>query len=240
MKIIQSDTPSPFVAVCYGPPGSGKSRAIGTWPSKALILQTEPGRISAFEIPGADKHISVVKAESWDDVTDIRRGLGAWLTRHKIVDDFDLIAVDSLTVLADLCKASVVREYPPKSVASIREGIPELQQWMMIVERMRQVMTALINSGKACWLICQAVVKEMGPESNPQSLWLPRLPGELRTALPYMVDLFFWAQVSVGKYEVVTQGSALAMGKTRGIADVPRVLPLDLAKINELWTKSFK
>lgn len=235
MRIIQSDTQSPLIAVAYGLAGTGKSRAIGTWPGKALILQTEPGRISAFEVPGAKERITVIKAETWDDINDLRRGLPAWLQRHKLEDNFDLFCIDSLSVLAELCKAQVVKDFPPKAN---KEGIPELQQWMMIVERMRQVIVAAINCNKAVWLICQAVVKEMGPESNPVSLWLPRLPGELRTALSYMVDLFFWTRVNGEKFEAVTQDTATSLGKHRG--DIPRVLPLDLVTINKLWTDSFK
>lgn len=237
MQTIQRNEQTEPNLVVYGPPGSGKSYAITTFRhGKILVLQTEPGMISAlqdddFKARVDSGEVVVLRVESWKDIDDVRFGLATWVEKHVAGFKPDLVVVDSISWVADYAKDWVLRSYPPKNVMKV----PELQQWMMIAELMRQFIQAVVRSECAVYFVAQADMREVGEPGAATTMWVPGIPGKYATKIGHDVDVvFFSRRREDGTFVLDTFQSASRVAKVRGF-DPARTIPFDLDAVIEMW-----
>lgn len=155
------------VKLCvYGMSGSGKTTLIKTLP-RPIILSAESGLLSlaAFDLP----YVEV-------DNLDTLREAYTWLTSSNEAKDYDSIALDSISEIAEVVLTTELQKNKDP-----RKAYGEMQS----------VMTGLIRafrdiSGKHVYFSAKA---EKSQDDTGRILYGPSMPGnKLGQALPYFFD----------------------------------------------------
>lgn len=221
----------------YGASGTGKSTAIRTCAARVLIIQTEPGvctplsRALDATVPCVAEIVAVVRPRSWQDIRGLTSGVTGWLKSNKLPTEFDILMLDSLTELELLAKADSLTTNPPRGNS---DNIPEIANFNMIMERVRQTIYALSASPYGTYVTCQAAVKDIGPEANRQNLWTPALVGEHKYTITHKFDMVFYSYLEGQTPHVRACNTAITLGKTRGIP-IKSKLPFSFSDIQKLW-----
>lgn len=117
-----------FHGILYGEPGSGKTSTADDPKFKTLVLDLEGGSSVLSE---ADK-VDIIPIEKWEDLVEagasIKRGYFE-TSSGKIECNYDMIFIDSLTRLQDLCKDFVVREVAPNRRREISTKFGAMADW---------------------------------------------------------------------------------------------------------------
>lgn len=127
-------------AIIYGKPKSGKTYTLNDPNLKILVLDLEGGTAVLDEAPNT----TLVPAETWEDVCEVgdsfARGYFV-IEGKKVPADFDMLAVDSITRLQDLCKKYIVSTYAPNRKREIQGKFGGLQDW----GDLKDLMTTLVK-----------------------------------------------------------------------------------------------
>jgi hypothetical protein len=98
----------------YGDPKSGKTTLLRLDPSIRILLLNLEGGDDVLEDA---ENIDIIDVNSWEDIIEVGKGLHAGFLvidgKKYPTQTWDLIALDSITRLQDLCKDYVVRVLAP-------------------------------------------------------------------------------------------------------------------------------
>lgn len=153
--------------ILYGPPGSGKTSTLDD-PKLKILLADAEGGTSVLE--GAE-NIDRVPIESWDDLVEfgksVRQGFIDLGNGEKFIIDHDLIALDSLTRIQDLCKEFIALKYAPNRKREIVGKFGAMADWgdlgMLLtgmVKAWHGITKAGANSKHVLWLAHVEVEKD--------------------------------------------------------------------------------
>ena len=158
----------------YGESGVGKTRLLATAP-KPLIISTEHGLLSL-----RDKNIPYVEIETVHDVQEVYD----WITESKEANQYQTIAMDGISELAEL----LLLELKP-TVKDKRNAYGDTAD---------SVGTMLRNFRdlKGPNVVFTAKMRKMEDEDLGITYFVPLLPGKvLPQGLPYLVDEVFCMQI---------------------------------------------
>lgn len=233
MKVLTENSINRNILV-YGPAGSGKSYALHTIRKPVLIIQTEPGYVSALDVPEFKERVRqgdavVALVESWDDLQYLRFGVDEFCKAHKLdTGNFKAVALDSITWASELAKDDIMKKYPTKT------GLPEIQQWQVITEHVKQIVRALLRFKGLAVVIAQADARDVEEPGGTATLWVPGMPGRYATRIAHDFDwVVFTRRTLSGQFIAETAGGPNRIAKVRG-REVPPSLPLDFAEIEKV------
>jgi hypothetical protein len=133
-RIISVDEATPYVKILvYGRNGKGKTRFAATAPNVLIIDINEKGTRST---KGTGAHVFQVK--TWDDVSALY-----WFLKAGD-HDFDSVAIDTLTTMADLCMSRVLKEAADRDPTKDRKT-PSMRDWGKVSQIMGPLMLAFRN-----------------------------------------------------------------------------------------------
>lgn len=116
-------------AILYGLPKSGKTTTLGECGYKVLLADAEGG---SAVLEGAG-NIDRVPIESWEDLIElgkaVRQGYIDLGNGEKFILDHDVIALDSLSRIQDLCKEYVAKHYAPNRRREITGKFGAMADW---------------------------------------------------------------------------------------------------------------
>lgn len=159
--------PGRLAVLIYGPPGAGKTWFAGTFPNP-LFIDCQGGMLTV-----RNKGVSAIQPRDYNDLLQC--------TIWENVNQFNTIVLDTATEAARL-----VTEFTTK--ASGHE-IPQLQDWMQVIERMRQYLRKLLDLP-----IHVVVTAEEGfnkDEDTGKMTYGPSLPGKLFGEAGALFDCVF-------------------------------------------------
>lgn len=226
----------------YGAPGTYKSRAVigytEKYPGKILFVQTEPGMCSPMSDPAFRSSAIVKRPDSYDDVKILKYGVESWVNKTvnpqakkfglKEVDlsEVNLFVLDSITHLGEIVKQHVMKVNPPKNP----HGIPEMKQWMMMAELIRQICQGIENSPLRCYLTGQHDLREEPASGGEEgaAIFLPDVPTKQRFRIMYDVDWVFYSFMMNGTPKIRTEHGTNSYAKSRGIL-LPKIMDFNLA-----------
>lgn len=123
-----SATTEGFHGILYGEPGSGKTSTADDPKFRTLVLDLEGGSSVLSE---ADK-VDIIPIEKWEDLVEagasIKRGYFE-TSSGKIDCTYDMIFIDSITRLQDLCKEYVVRSVAPNRRREVQNKFGAMADW---------------------------------------------------------------------------------------------------------------
>ncbi len=152
-------------AVVYGPPGSGKTPLLNTAP-RPLLLACEPGLLSMRN--------STVPTYQGFDVASID-GFFKWFFGSEETKNFDTIAVDSISQMADI--------YLQQALKENKHGLKAYGE--MATSTMNVLRQLYYTRNKHTYLIA----KESVTDDNGIRYRKPYMPGQqLPTELPHLFD----------------------------------------------------
>jgi len=149
----------------YAQSGSGKTYAVRTLP-KPIIISTEKGLLSL-----ADIDLPYIEVNNFDDLADAYK----WLSESDEADQYETIALDSISDIAEVVLAA-----EKSKVKDMRQAYGQLQDTMSnLVRSFRDLPKHVYMTAKA----------EKTQDENGKLLWSPSMPGnKLAQSLPYFFD----------------------------------------------------
>ena len=150
--------------LCYGQSGTGKTTLCSTV-ENVIILSAEGGLLS---LPDGIPYLEI---SSFQDLSDAYK----WLTEDEEGKAFDVVALDSITEIAE-----VVLSAEKEKVKDAR------QAYMQLGETMANLIRSFRDLPKDVYFIAKA---EKVQDENGKLLWSPAMPGaKLAASLPYHFD----------------------------------------------------
>ena len=164
----------------YGPPGVGKTTFASTAP-KPLIIDLENGSLALL---GREVDIAQV-----DTLADAREAI-----KYALENGYQTVVIDSITRYAELLLDEILKEN--------KRDTARIQDWGEVVKRIKKLIWTL--QGKNINTIFIALETE---EKDEESLLKrPAVPGQLKVAIPAIVDI-------VGYMRVLKDGSRVVSVK---------------------------
>ena len=129
----------------YGKSGVGKTTSLLTLPhNRLIVLGVERGLL-----PLRNETIEAWKLDTWKDIRD------AYAELVKLDGTKDIIVVDSLTEVAELCKAHVVNVDRPsmyaranKELVGVYDELMGMQEWGLYDRHLRNLISAYVKLPK--------------------------------------------------------------------------------------------
>ncbi|MEO2083653.1 MAG: ATP-binding protein [Desulfurobacteriaceae bacterium] len=165
----------------YGPPGVGKTTFAGTAP-RPLIIDLENG---VMPLMGSSE-VDVAHVDSIADVAEA--------VKFALKEGYQTVVIDSLTRYAELLIDEILREN--------KRDTPRIQDWGEAVKRIKKLIWSL-QSKNINTVFTALEVEEKDEESL---LKRPAVPGQLKVAIPAIVDI-------VGYMRVLKDGSRVVSVK---------------------------
>jgi phage nucleotide-binding protein len=190
--------------VVYGAPGVGKTTLIATLPSP-IILSAEAGLLS---IAGADlPYIEIADIGSLEEAH-------AWLMGSKEAQQFESVALDSISEIAEICLADEMTKTKDGRKAYGEMGI----KMNTMLRKFRDLPVHVYMSAKM----------ERVQDESGRMLYGPMMPGgKLANQLPYLFDEIFAYRITTAADGTVTRWlqtqpdeSWTAKDRSRGALDV--------------------
>jgi phage nucleotide-binding protein len=164
----------------YGPPGVGKTTFASTAP-KPLIIDLENGSLSLL-----GKNVDIAQV---DTLADAREAV-----KYALNNGYQTVVIDSITRYAELLMDEILRENKRETA--------RIQDWGEVVKRIKKLIWHL--QAKNINTIFVALETE---EKDEDSLVKrPAVPGQLKVAIPAIVDI-------VGYMRVLKDGSRVVSVK---------------------------
>ena len=123
-----SESAEGFHGILYGEPGTGKTSTADDPKFKTLLLDLEGGSSVLSE---ANK-VDIILIEKWEDLIEAGSSIkkGYFETSEGKIDcDYDMIFIDSITRLQDLCKEYVVRVVAPNRRREVQNKFSAMADW---------------------------------------------------------------------------------------------------------------
>lgn len=117
-----------FHGILYGEPGCGKTSTADDPKFKTLVLDLEGGSSVLSDASKTD----IIPIEKWEDLVEagasIKRGYFE-IDGKQVKVDYDMIFIDSITRLQDLCKDYVVRVVAPNRRREVNGKFGAMADW---------------------------------------------------------------------------------------------------------------
>lgn len=155
-----------LTVLIYGPPGSGKTHFIGTFP-KPFVLDCQGGMATLRH-----KDVSYYAPTSYNELLKYATGLSD--------TDFETVALDTATEAARIIMDT--------AISGVRE-IPQMQDWLQTIERVRQLLRKFLDTKKHVVVSCEESVDK--DEDTGKILMSPSLPGKLKYEAGALFDCVF-------------------------------------------------
>ena len=117
-----------FHGILYGEPGTGKTSTADDPELKTLLLDLEGGSSVLSEATNTD----IIEINTWEDLVEAGKSIkqGFFETSSgKVPCTYDMIFIDSITRLQDLCKEYVVRTVAPNRRREIQTKFGAMADW---------------------------------------------------------------------------------------------------------------
>ncbi len=117
-----------FHGILYGEPGTGKTSTADDPEFKTLLLDLEGGSSVLSEATNTD----IIEINTWEDLVEAGKSIkqGFFETSSgKVPCTYDMIFIDSITRLQDLCKEYVVRVVAPNRRREIQTKFGAMADW---------------------------------------------------------------------------------------------------------------
>jgi len=164
----------------YGPPGVGKTTFASTAP-KPLIIDLENGSLALL-----GREVDIAQVDTLQDARDA--------IKFALENGYQTVVIDSITRYAELLLDEILKEN--------KRDTARIQDWGEVVKRIKKLIWTL--QGKNINTIFIALETE---EKDEESLLKrPAVPGQLKVAIPAIVDI-------VGYMRVLKDGSRVVSVK---------------------------
>jgi len=183
LKIIKSSELKRTITVnmlVYGPPGVGKTTFASTAP-KPLIVDLENGSLA---LVGKDVDIAQV-----DTLQDAREAI-----KYALEHGYQTVVIDSITRYAELLMDEILRENKRETA--------RIQDWGEVVKRIKKLIWHLQSKN----INTIFVALETEEKDEETLVKRPAVPGQLKVAIPAIVDI-------VGYMRVLKDGSRVVSVK---------------------------
>lgn len=205
--------------VVYGPSGVGKTHFIGTAALRftPIILSVERGLLSLQskkDDKGAQLGIDFITVDDWRQVEEVRLEIKhGRLKSPKTGKPYDLVAIDSLTELQELCTNRILFEN--------KATMMQRQDWGALYTRMANTIKDFRAMGVNMIITALETTKQ---DEESGIITRPSLQGQFQERLPGFVDeVFYLLSKNVvgadGKSmivrKLVTQGTQKIVAKDR-------------------------
>ncbi len=161
----------------YGAPGSGKTTFAAT-ADKPLIIDLEKGVLSI-----ADFDVDIVQCENLKEAKEA--------IEYALDNDYKTVVIDSLTRYSELLLEDILNERKREKA--------QIQDWGDVVSRIKKLIWELQNRNINTIFIC--LETESSDEEN--IIRRPNLPGQLKQAIPAIVDIVGYLQVKANGERVL-------------------------------------
>lgn len=192
----------------YGDSGIGKTTLLGTLPEeRTLIAALERGLL-----PLGKRDFTVVRLESWQSVREIVSGYQDGAIAHPSLEGktLDILAIDSLSEISELCKRQIVEVdrralFTERSKgksdrpAGVYDDLMGMEDWNLYQTRMRALLSALVKLPCHVVFTCLAAWKE--DKTTGKSSRTPNLSGALAQECAAFFDLVLHMESSDQKDE---------------------------------------
>ena len=175
---VMPGPPSRLTVLVYGAPGGGKTWLGGTFPNP-LFIDCQGGMLTV-----RNKGVSAIVPNDYNDLLQC--------AIRENVEGFGTIVLDTATEAARL-----VTEFTTK--ASNHE-IPQLQDWMQVIERMRQLLRKLLDLPMHVVVTAEEGFNK--DEDTGRMSYGPSLPGKLFGEAGALFDCVFHVR---GKWNPTTK-----------------------------------
>jgi len=168
-----------------GPPGSGKTKFIGTCP-KPLIINTEGGTLTLAgqKIP----EIVFTFDRSKDIMKNMLEIVSMAKKREGLFEDIETLAIDSMAKLSKLYMDDAMRYQIRPSRDPLKEK-PNFDHWGMLknnLEHLVDELQALSETGMH--VVCTCGVSTEVEEATGKYINVPLMDGKIRYVIPYGFD----------------------------------------------------
>jgi hypothetical protein len=135
--------------IIYGKPKAGKTTTFGNCGFKVLYADIQEGGSAVLE--GAT-NIDRVPIEKWEDLIElgaaIKQGYIDLGNGQKFIIDHDMVALDSLSRMQDLCKEWVATVYAPFRKREIQSKFGAQSDWGDLKDNMTKMVKAFHQLSK--------------------------------------------------------------------------------------------
>jgi hypothetical protein len=150
MPMTVAKTNEGFDGILYGDPKTGKTTTLGECGYKVLLADLEGG---TAVLEGAE-NVTRIPIESWEDLIllgkSIRQGYIDMGADGKFpLDEFELVAIDSISRMQDLCKEWVAKTYAPGRKREISGKFGAQMDWGDLKDNMTKLVKAFHTFTKA-------------------------------------------------------------------------------------------
>lgn len=165
------------------------------------------------------------------------------LASGHVFKDKDTLVLDSLSAMARTLVKDFAIKMPRRGANSPKreQGVPELDDYMVMAEVVRRILDAFINLDKH--IVVTALEKSEKDDTGSVTAIGPDLPGQMFLAAPSMFDAVYYLNVrkafkdprdpksAFTQHYLITQNDGVRIGGDRnnvaGKAILPRELPFD-------------
>lgn len=123
-----TETKDGFHGILYGEPGTGKTSTADDDKFKTLVLDLEGGS----SVLDKAKNVEIIAIETWEDLIEAGKGIKQGFFEiggQKVPCKYDMVFIDSITRLQDLCKDYVVRVIAPSRRREIQNKFGAQADW---------------------------------------------------------------------------------------------------------------
>jgi hypothetical protein len=168
LKVLSTaKTEEALHGILYGKPKTGKTTTLGECGYKVLLADLEGG---SAVLEGAT-NIDRIPIESWEDLVElgaaIKQGYIDLGNSEKFIIDHDLVAIDSISRVQDLCKEWVATVYAPNRRREIQGKFGAQADWGDLKDKITGLVKAfhaLTKRGKdsihVMWIAHEAVIND--------------------------------------------------------------------------------
>lgn len=180
-------------ALLYGASGTGKTCTILTLPTeRCLAILVEPKHL-----PLRDHDVDAWLADTWEDVKGIFRIIRDSLSNGGLIINGrkkDIIVIDSLSAISDLCKAQITAKDRPallkrrqkKDVGGIYDEVLAQDDWGLYGIRINNLVSAYCHL--PCHIIFTCLEKWTEDKKARELLITPALNGAAATGIAHHFD----------------------------------------------------
>ena len=162
----------------YGPPGVGKTTFASTAP-KPLIIDLENGTMSLL---GRDVDVAQVET-----LSDAREAI-----KYALNNGYKTVVIDSITRYAELQLEEILREN--------KRDTARIQDWGEVVKRIKKLIWTLQSKS----INTIFIVLETEEKDEESLVKRPAVPGQLKVAIPAIVDIVGYMRIRKGGERVVS------------------------------------
>jgi phage nucleotide-binding protein len=181
LKIIKADELKRQLTLnmlIYGAPGVGKTTFCSTAP-KPLIIDLENGSLALI-----GKSVDIAQVDTLDDAREA--------IKYALENGYQTVVIDSITRYAELLLEEILRENKRETA--------RIQDWGEVVKRIKKLIWTLQGQN------INTIFVALEAEEKDEDIIVkrPAVPGQLKTAIPAIVDIVGYMRVLKDNKRVIS------------------------------------